>query len=68
MDVAHLLGQTAEPLEQQSQLLGGQVEHQPPENVVCWLPQLPQGCQAGTQQDKGCLLGPVTPRSRDGWM
>lgn len=48
MDVAQLLGQTADPLDQQSQLLGGQVEHQPLESVVWQLPQPPEGHQAGT--------------------
>ena len=48
MDVVQLLGQTADPLDQQSHLLGGQVEHQPLESVVWWLPQAPKGHQTGT--------------------
>lgn len=33
VEVAQLLSQMTDPLEEQSQLQGGQVEHQPSENV-----------------------------------
>jgi len=68
MEVAQLLSQMADPLEEQSQLQGGQVEHQPSENVFWWLPQPPKDCQADGQQDQGCLLGPGPSGPRDGWV